>query len=254
MATVQDYLGTPVPKLFGPKLKKSIGVGIEVELEKVLLKARPTPWTIVADGSLKINGKEFTIPTYNTYAETALTKLFSVIKAESSERCSVHVHVNIADYTIEDLHNIIILYLIFENTLYRYSGRRWNSNYCVPVRSHLISKILDMDFKTISLKFPKYSGLHFFADTKYNTVEFRQMAGTMNKDYINNWIMVVSNLVKYAQTITTEQLIEKISDMYTTSSYWDLAKEVFGEYYNVLTNNKFKSDVESGILFVKVAL
>ena len=254
MATVQNHLGTPLPKFFGKELKKSVAVGIEIELERVQLKTRPTPWTILADGSLKIAGKEFTLPVWNTSALFYLTKLFESITAQESARCSVHVHVNIANYTIDQLHNLIILYCIFENTLYRYSGRRWGSNYCVPVRSHLLHNITRLKMGHLFDVFPKYSGLHFFPDMKLNTVEFRQMAGTMNKDYINNWIMIVSNLVQYASTISTDELKARITNMYTTSSYWDLAKEVFGEQYNILTNNYFKRDVESGLLFVKVSL
>lgn len=254
METVQSYLGTDLPKFYGKPTKKSIPVGIEIELERVRLIARPIGWTIVNDGSLKVAGKEFTIPVWNTSAELYLTKLYENIKGESSARCSVHVHVNIADFTLPDIHNLIIIYSIFENTLYRYSGRRWNSNYCVPVRSHLMHNIQQLTFGNLSIAFPKYSGLHFFPDEKLCTVEFRQMAGSLNKDYINNWIMIVSNLVKYANTITTEELITRINNMYTTSSYWDFAKEIFGEYYHILTNNDFKKDVETGLLFTKVHL
>ena len=254
MATVCNYLGTDVPRIYGTKLKKSIPVGIEIELEKVFINARPHPWTTITDGSLKVRGKEFTLPVYNTSADKMLTHLFSCIKAEASSRCSVHVHVNISDYTEDDLKNILILYIIFENTLYRYSGRRWSSNYCVPVRSHFTQKISNLKLFDFQYNFPKYSGIHFFPDAKLTTVEFRQMAGTTNKDYITNWIMIVSNLVKYAQTIKNEDLVQLVQNMYTTSSYWDLAKNVFEEYYNVLTNDDFKRDVEAGVLFAKVVM
>lgn len=252
METVQDYLRTEVPRFNGKALKKAIPVGIEVELENVQLTVRPTGWTIVNDGSLKIAGKEFTIPVWNTSAYVYLTNLFGSLKAETSARCSVHVHVDISKLSIIQLQNLLLIYCIFENTLYRYSGRRWGSNYCVPVRSHLHENICGLRMENLFNIFPKYSGLHFFPDNKLCTVEFRQMAGTMNKDYINNWIMIVSNLVKYAQNVDQEALLERINTMYTTSSYWDFAKEVFEDYYNVLTNEHFKKDVESGVLFVKV--
>lgn len=255
METVQRAYGLKLPKIHGRKSKTSIPTGIEIELEHVRIIKDVLNWKQERDGSLKINGLEFTIPVYNTSARDYLTKLFESVQAQANSRCSVHVHVNILDFTVEQIQTLILLYTVFENTLYRYSGKRWDSNFCVPIQSHFFRGIKSLtSFDIIRAHFPKYSGLHIIPEAKYGTAEFRHMAGTTNIDFINSWVQIVSKLVQKAQNLPLDILIQKVQTMHTDSAYWDLAKEVFDEYYYTLNNNYFKVDVETGILYAKTIL
>ena len=253
MASVQDIFGYRVPKIVGTKTETSKAVGIEVELERVYTLDAVTPWNIVDDGSLKDNGREFTLAVWHDNAKEYLDYLFKHIrKPKISSRCSVHIHANVCDFTEVQLKTLIVLYIIYEEALYNFSGRRWNSNFCVPVRTHLTTDLKNIDFSNMSYVFPKYSGLHFFPDDKLGTVEFRHMAGTTNIDYIVDWINIITALTSYAKETDYTHLINRINNMYSDSSYWELAKEIFGDYYKVINYNDFKESAEHGILLVKL--
>jgi len=115
-------------------------VGVEIELEKVNLKYDniPSTFTRIEDGSLKVDGAEFiTIPIKFCYLETELNRLFSCLSTpDPSSRCSVHVHLNSRDLTSEELQKFLLLYCIFEKSLFRFSGNRWDSIFCVPLYAY----------------------------------------------------------------------------------------------------------------------
>ena len=256
--TVSDYFGCKPPAAKGGrKTNSGLLVGVEVELEKVELLRDPFGWRVEQDGSLKDGGLEFTTPVWHTHAEESLHELFSAVKAEGSPRCSVHVHANICDFTLEQVKCLILLYTIFERPLYRFSGKRWNSIYCVPVQAWAIGFDLTLyRFKDLRVLFPKYSGINIFPDVKERTVlgtiEFRQMTGTKNVMYIKTWIDIIAHLVKYAQTQDYKELTARISTMRMTSQYWELFKEIFKDKAPALNYSDFDKDVETGITFAKL--
>lgn len=256
MASVSDYFGCKQPaQRFGRKTNSGILVGIEVELEQVQLLAEPKGWKAIKDGSLKDNGLEFTIPVWSANAEAYLTDLFASLKnPNANSRCSVHIHADVTTFTVDQVRSLIILYTIFERALYRYSGKRWNNIYCVPIQTWFIGmNISEWNFGDMAIGFKKYSGLNVFPDEgKLGTVEFRHMAGNKNPMYIASWINTIAKLVKYAETQNYTQLLERVRDMRATSQYWDLFKEIFGEYCQALNYSTFDKDVEEGITFVKL--
>ena len=215
----------------------------------------PAGWAQVKDNSLKDKGLEFTLPVWHNNAYEYLKDLYgSMDKPEASSRCSVHIHADVTTFTLDQVKSLIVLYTIFERALYRYSGNRWNSNYCVPVQTWAVGMNLNqMGFGNLAMDFMKYSGLNVFPDEgKLGTVEFRHMAGNKNPDYIVAWINIIAKLVKYAKTQDYIKLLERIQDMRVTSQYWDLFKEVFDEYSMILNYSNFDKDVEEGITFVKL--
>jgi hypothetical protein len=230
-------------------------VGIEVELERVQMITDPPGWNNIKDGSLKDEGREFTIPVWNNYAHDYLTQLFTSMKVPTaSSRCSVHVHADVTQFTLDQIKCLIVLYIIFERALYKYSGYRWNNNYCVPVQTWAIGMGLNiLSFNTIATHFMKYSGLNVFPDEgKLGTVEFRHMAGNYNVDYINDWVQIITHLVQYAQKQDYLQLLQDIKDMRSNSEYWTLFKAIFRDYSKALNYSTFNRDVEEGITFVKL--
>lgn len=230
-------------------------MGIEVELERVDLLDAPKGWNQLQDGSLKDNGLEFTIPVWHTHAEEYLAELFHNLKqAEANSRCSVHIHADVTTFTVDQIRCLIALYIIFEKAFYNYSGNRWNSNFCVPVRTWAVGiNLNNLSLGDMAIVFQKYSGLNVFPDEgKLGTVEFRHMAGNKNVLYITSWINIIAKLVKYSQKQVFANLLERIRDMRATSQYWDLFKEIFDVYCPVLNYPTFDKDVEEGITFVKL--
>ena len=257
--TVSDYFGCKQPAAKGRKTNAGLLVGLEVELEKAVLTRQPNGWKQEADGSLKDGGIEYTLPVWHTHAEEWLTELFSSFRrAEESPRCSIHVHANITDFTLDQVKALILLYTIFERPLYRFSGKRWNNIYCVPVQTWAVGINLDeYELNDIRHTFPKYSGINVFPDLNkregvLGTIEFRQMAGNKNILYIKTWIDIIASLVKYAQTQDYKALKERIAHMRMTSQYWELFQEVFKDKAPVLNYSDFDKDVETGITFAKL--
>ena len=255
MTSVANYFGCALPKkTYGRKTNSGLLVGIEVELEQVQLNKDPIGWRVLRDGSLKDNGLEFTIPVWHSYAEDHLRDLFESVNCTANSRCSVHIHADVSTFTLDQMRSLIILYTIFERALYRYSGNRWNNIYCVPVQAWFIGiNLMNWNLGDMAVGFRKYSGLNVFPDEgKLATVEFRHMAGNKNPMYITSWIQIITKLVKYAEKQDFAELLERIRDMRATSQYWDLFKDIFGEYCQALNYSTFDKDVEEGITFVKL--
>lgn len=146
------------------------------------------------------------------------------------------------------------MYLIYEKTLYKISGNRWNSNFCVPVRTYLTNNPLSLTIDTLKTHFPKYAGLHFFAN-EMMTAEFRHMHGTTNIDEISFWCDIIAALDNYIINNNLNVLLKQIEIMHTTSLYYMLTKEIFGiNAYKLEKTDNFKEDVEEGIRFTKLIL
>lgn len=258
--TVHSYYGlsTPKPKT-GRKSVSSELVGIEVELEKVKLNvihSSPKHWKTVEDHSLKDNGLEFTLLTYHNKALPHLVELFKTQStADPSTRCSIHVHVNALDLTLDQIKSWLIYYMIFERALYNYSGKRWGNIFCVPLRewfSTFSAGKLD-HFHYIAEGWEKYSGLNLLSLSQHGTVEFRQMTGNTNPKYIQNWIEMLVALKKYAKNKTSEEALKEIYELNSTSAYWHLIDAIFGQYAIGLQYANFKKDIEDCIAHAKLA-
>jgi len=241
-------------------------VGVEVELERVVMRSDLSgTWNKTVDNSLKDDGVEFiTVPLQFKYLEVELQRLFGGIKScHSSTRCSIHVHINVRDMSLEELASFISLYLIFEKSLFNFSGNRWNNNFCVPLGfyptapSKFISSLLKGEIRE---NWYKYLGLNVSPifggeSTKLGTIEFRHMVGTTNIDYILQWINLIVSLKISAKKMPFKEVKEHIDVMNTTSGYFWLAEQVFKEYSPLISRQpSFKEDVEGCISRAKLIL
>jgi hypothetical protein len=259
MDTVSSYFGIKAPaKTYGRRTNAGLLVGIEIELENVTLLNDVDGWKKIKDGSLKVKGLEFTLPVWHPYAYSYLKNLFDNLhKPDASSRCSVHIHCNILNFNVEQLRSLVLLYTIFERPLYRFSGKRWNSNYCVPFQTWGIGVDLNkLNISQFCNTFPKYSGINIVPDdgrgVYIGTIEFRQMAGNKNPRYINTWINILTKLVKYAEKQSFDELKQRINLMRINSQYWELTTEIFQEYADAINYSTFDEDVEKGITFAKL--
>lgn len=253
--TVQDLFGYKRPRgIAGKKSVKSHAVGIEVELEYIKHPVLVDHWKQVEDHSLKVRGKEYTLAVWHNNAQYYLEYLFNnVYSKKSTSRCSTHVHVDITDYTANQIKSIILHYIVFEKLLYAFSGKRWNNIFCVPVQTYIVGSYIDnLSLSQLKRYFPKYAGIHLFADDKLGTLEFRQMVGNTNPAYIQTWINILVTMVKKAVETDYEDLKQQLFDMRAVSSYWNFFDETFKEYNVALNGPTFKEDVEQGITIAKL--
>lgn len=245
-------------------------VGVEIELEEVVLKhLPPSSFSAKNDGSLKLHGKEFvTVPIRLCYLEHELNRVFSSLSRPPliSPRCSTHIHLNVRDMTQDELYRFILLYLIFEKPLFSFSGGRDNNIFCTPLSSHL-NMVIDnvryllYDGGVKSMDWKKYLALNLCpiwgseeeGSGRLGTVEFRHMGGTTDVEKILNWISLIVSLKISAKKFSNDILLEHIWTMNTTSAYNWLVTEVFKDWSKLLvTSPSFKKDVEDGVLTAKL--
>lgn len=258
---IKSYIG-----LHGPLYikNKDVFVGVEIEAEEVSTKkGQITTVKQIEDGSLKVAGKEFvTVPIKTQYLEIELKRLFSSFQHHTfSKRCSVHVHVNVRDLTMEELKKMVMIYMMFEKALYKFSGDRWNNNFCVPLfqTPALVQKFLrEVDY--FNMYWFKYTGLNISPvwggeSTKIGTVEYRQLEGTSDVSRIITWVNLITAIKRAAQNIEYEELVGHIRIMNTTSAYAWFTREVFGRFAKgLVAQETFIKDFESCVSNLKFCL
>lgn len=235
-------------------------IGVEVELERTQNMMTPdeTFWSTVSDGSLRNNGKEFVFrePLYGVAIGQALMNLQAHIdggRPEASERCSVHVHINISDMTTAQLHKMLMLYLIFERTLVRYhNGTRENNIFCVPfykaprdialIDSLFAENTRQMD--NMFSKFNKYYAINLQAIQEFGSLEFRHMGGSLNMNEVLIWIKIIMCLKKASldSNYNPYTLITNISGRGPRTTFY----EIFGELASLMDYNSLEEDLLRG--------
>lgn len=249
----------PAPKAaFGTKTKTNEKIGIEVELEKTQLKQNLNTvpyWTMTTDGSLKIQGQEFIICCYSNKTKQAIKILQeSLHRSDSSQRTSVHIHINVDNLTPIQLILFTYIYMLFEIPLIKYSGGRFNNFFCVPVNEWWSG---DPQYL---LNWPKYSAinllpkLHRDNGLHLSTIEFRQMKGNLNEDYIQNWVDLIVKLKQYTLSTNIEDFLKLLITANTTSSYNPLLKEIFKDKADLLYYPEINKNIEESISKLKFKL
>jgi hypothetical protein len=241
--------------------------GIEVEAEMVghiSCHTIPGSWKTVEDGSLKISGAEYvTVPIKFKFLEVELKRLFGAIKeAEFSCRTSIHVHMNARDMTPEEIGRFLVIYMIFEKSLYRFAGfDRWKNNFCVPIYCYanyavtMLSRLLNGG--GLYESWTKYHGLNLVplygkedSSARIGTIEFRQMRGNNDVEFILNWCNLISSMKNAAKTIETKQLIEYIE----FGAVKSLASTVFTKWLHLLETDEFEEDTSRCLTKTKFVL
>lgn len=209
--------------------------GIEIEMENIHKHDdMPGSFQYHKDHSLKVNGAEYvTVPIQCKFLEVELSRLFSAHPdANFSSRCSVHYHMNVRDMKLEHLKKFIILYLLCERQIYKFSGDRWDNIFCVPAQyymSHLILNHNWTDWEPIS--WGKYTGMNLLPMETYGTIEFRMSKGTKDIKNILTMINIFSCLKSASMNLEYVDIKEAVQshDVRTFlernvfKSFWDLS-------------------------------
>jgi len=255
-------------------------VGLEVEVEGMIAAVHEHSlkplWRIVPDGSLRNNGVEFvSSPIRGNAIPAALIQLSEYLntvqtKHNFSTRTSVHAHINMRTATAEHLMNLLMVYLVFEPTLYAavfntLQKKRDDNIFCLPLGHSL--RLLDLqgifsqwesgNLEIISLipdLWKKYTGLNLTPLKGFGTIEFRQLGGTANVPKIIEWLNLILSIKDYAITHSYEDIQSRILELNTTSMYDVFTRDVFGKYAQRFIGHNLQSELERGAIFVKYVL
>ena len=220
-------------------------IGIEVEVENITGYV-PVEyyWTAKADGSLRNNGVEFTsIPLRGYQIPHAIRHLNKCLyennKPDFSNRCSIHVHLNVRDMTWDEIKTLVLLYSIFERHFFNIAGtKRETGIFCVPLyKTDQLNVLNSLEYTAPS--WYKYNAINCGTILgngdvpMFGTIEFRHLYGTTDEFTLMNWINNIMCLRKATQMITYQELLEKLKVMNTTSEYVQLYVQVFGTFANL---------------------
>jgi hypothetical protein len=211
-------------------------LGIEIELE-----GRGLPddiggyWKAVGDASLR-NGIEYVLrkPLVINKVPEAMDQLNKNLieygsKIEYSFRTSVHVHVNVQQYTYPQLLNLIYTYLLIEAPLMDFCGEvRKNNRFCLRLQDaeYFVDVIRDLfeqgpkAIKNIPNNKIRYASINLEALKKFGSVEFRGLRGTCDKDTIVNWCTALSDLGEFAKKCKDPMKVYEIFSSQTPESFF----------------------------------
>lgn len=220
---------------FGPAGRQILGVEIEVEnlprgigyYEDLLHPA----WGVKTDNSLRGAAAEFI--TNPMRAEELLPTLRRFYEATGftqqnfTDRCSIHVHANVQDFTVDQLACLTLMYQTVEDIFFEFVGQYRDTNlYCIPWSQCRMSyKIVprmfrgDGHFVECLRGWQKYTALNLLPVTVQGTVEFRHMHGSADLEKIKTWVLLISNLMYAAKSTSFDETLNTIKDLNTSSQY-----------------------------------
>jgi len=256
------------PKL--PQTSRTFGMGFEIEVESAPQLVFPG-WKTIEEGSLRNNGKEYvSSPIEHFAAPIALSALYTLLllwrgvkgeKIDFSWRTSIHVHLNVRDFTIEEVLKLLLLHTVFEKVLFRFSGnKRDQSIFCVPFRHSILLKSLsrfcagEYSIGHLQSTWDKYSAINLSRLHDYGTIEFRHLAGTENIKKIGTWTGFILCLAEAATTLSLDEIIKVILSLNTTSKFDLFVTTVFKPPFNKLLTAESTKDFEEGITACKEIL
>jgi Putative amidoligase enzyme len=239
--------------------RQKFGIEVEIENIKNSVPANLAPyWAWTEDGSLRNNGIEFVSkPLCGDEAIVALDALYkwlNKVGATCSPRTSVHMHVNMQDYTMETLWNILMLYIVYERVLYDFIGNdREKNNFCIPLYSYprtfdFISNFYINPLTAVS-SWLKYTGLNLKPLTNssnkpgFGTIEFRHFSGSKDVLKVGTWVNIILSLVRTA----TEHSFEALSRSINTTSPHYLTQTVFKELAHLFYDKPLQVMISEGI-------
>lgn len=220
-------------------INNNVLIGIEIEVENCTdFPYLSNYWKVDSDGSLRNHGVEFISQPLRTkqipYAIEYLKDLLYLNNnPDFSDRTSIHIHLNVRDFTIERLKTFLLLYCIFEKHFFNIAGtKRENNIFCVPL--YKTEQVISLEYFTDALiDWNKYNALNLGCvlgndiNKRFGTVEFRHLYGTLNTNILYPWINSIVHLRDYSLLINLEDTIEILKTLNTTSEYIALYKRIF---------------------------
>jgi hypothetical protein len=239
--------------------------GVELEIERANADWVIPGMTMTPDNSLRYGGLEYiTVPMSVSVLNSVLERFFERAKVTEynySERCSVHVHANCHDLTLDQLATVVLLYQTFERLLYRFVGAERDKNiFCVPWHETQLTWSIINDLKEgvkafhTFKRWQKYTGLNLLPLTGYGTIEFRQMPGTGDRKKIIDWCNIIGCLFAYARNNDLESTKKHVVDLNTTSEYKNMLDRVFRDWADLLRVPLYEEVLEEGVLNTKYSL
>ena len=235
-------------------------MGVELEIEHAATFAVVDGMHTTDDGSLREDGVEFiTAPMNYQSMMSCLSDFFKGNHPTDdcySERTSIHVHMNVQDFSLEQLANLTLLYQTCEYLLYDFIGHDRDKNiFCVPLNECMVSRnaatsFINGDYSPVH-RWLKYTGMNLAPIRTIGTVEFRHMHGNADLAFISQWLRILIQLLHTAQKMEYAQLFEIIVKLNSSSAYEQLLHMIFGDETKAIITPDYKTKLSYGVLAAK---
>lgn len=245
---------------FNPVQEKLGDVGIEVEMEGDGLPTRGIRgWTTKPEGSLRGEAAEYVLsePCIEEEVDPLLTRLWDTFRLKRavlhpSNRCSVHVHINVQRMTEVQVFNFITLYLIAEDALVNWCGEgRVGNLFCLRARDaefvidSLEETSVDGLWHRLHTNDLRYAALNCKALGDFGSLEFRSLRGTDDPGIIKTWVSI---LLRLREAALRYDFPNNILDGFSAGGEEAFCREVFGKHFEELFNYEgWRGDVRSGM-------
>lgn len=240
---VKDILGLPDARLTDGDL------GIESEVEGVNLPELVLGFHATHDGSLRGEAREYVFKQPETIAraDVLVANLCNKLNSGSSEariteRCGIHVHVNVQDLEVKEMWNFVTLYYLYEEMLVRYCGKeREGSLFCLRAKDtdwivDYLIQAATVDPRRMARLFNtdmlRYSALNFKALYQYGSLEFRSMRGSDDFHVIKPWYTILLRLRDHAKKYENPMQVLETLNRYGDEQFTRL---VFGDLFGTFT-------------------
>lgn len=240
-------------------LNKTSGIfGIEIEVEgKNLVNLHDDRhWRSEPDGSLR-KGIEYVMksPSKLAYIAQKLRYLQKKLEDNSAEldfsfRTSVHVHVNVQEFTHVQILNMIYTYLLIEAPLMDFCGEsRKGNRFCLRVEDaegmvDILARLFKNgpeDIRNIPHDKMRYAALNVEALTKYGSLEFRALQGNLNVAKITTWCKILNKIREFAMNNTSPS---EVFNRYTELEAEGFLKAVLGEFTEIVSSEHTLKDIQ----------
>lgn len=243
----------PEHKTFFAAFKSPIGIEVEVEgFDVEQWKPGSIYWRLDKDGSLKDMGAELiSVPVASKNIDYALAELMGRLSQQGglrwSHRCSIHVHVNVRNWTETQLRTMMGAYAPLENLFFSLcKPERKASAFCYPLIDvdPREAKVGDGDGKYCALNTSE--GLR-----KYGTCEFRHMHGTGDLKTLRRWIQLIVKLHAYCRKNDSEKIVQDVCNLNTVSNYHEFVQKIFGQTAVLFQGMDLHRAMRDGVMWAK---
>ncbi len=160
-----------------------------------------------------------------------------------SYRTSLHVHVNVANMSLKQAKNMLLLYALFEEFFFSLAKpARRNNIHCVPLTdTHLPSKY-HKDILHLRNHWTKYAALNICRLRDLGTFEFRHLHGTGDVNEVSVWLKILDNLWTLSRQVVIDE--EALSDHARIYAWFDTifnpsekTMMLGGQLHNIIQNS-----------------